>query len=63
MTTTGPTLTTPIQVGNYLLKNRLVLAPLTRLCNSEKGVPPPFAADYYAQRTNGGYILGRSGAC
>lgn len=48
-----PTLSTPIQVGKYLLKNRLVLAPLTRLRNSDKGVPPSYAADYYSQRATG----------
>ncbi|GMK57981.1 hypothetical protein CspeluHIS016_0500130 [Cutaneotrichosporon spelunceum] len=57
MSAIQPTLTTPIQVGNLLLKNRLVLAPLTRLRNSEKGVPPPYSAEYYSQRANDGGLL------
>lgn len=50
-----PTISSPIQVGRFHLKNRLVLAPLTRLRNSPLpgAVPPDYAATYYAQRTNG----------
>jgi N-ethylmaleimide reductase len=51
--TVSTTITTPIAVGRLQLKNRLVLAPLTRLRNSAEGVPHDLAATYYAQRATG----------
>ena len=33
------------------------MAPLTRSRSSDDGVPPPFAADYYAQRASAGLIV------
>ncbi len=48
---------TPITVGELELPNRIVMAPLTRSRSSEDGVPPPFAADYYAQRADAGLII------
>ena len=46
----------PYQLGPLALKNRLVMAPLTR--NRAVGtVPQPVHADYYAQRAGAGLIV------
>src|SRR6188768_2745999 len=51
------TLFDPIQVGDLLLPNRVVLAPLTR-CRAAAGrVPTDLMAEYYAQRASAGLIL------
>ncbi|WP_305069247.1 alkene reductase [Lichenibacterium dinghuense] len=47
----------PFTLGDLDLKNRVVMAPLTRSRSSTEGVPPPFAADYYAQRAGAGLIV------
>jgi len=44
-------------LGDIPLRNRVVMAPLTRSRSSDDGVPPPFAADYYAQRASAGLIV------
>jgi N-ethylmaleimide reductase len=45
------------QLGPLHLKNRIVMAPLTRARSSRAGVPPEFAVDYYQQRTGAGLII------
>ncbi|WP_230480755.1 alkene reductase [Sphingomonas sp. Leaf21] len=47
----------PTQLGDLALKNRIVMAPLTRSRSDDDGIPPAFAADYYAQRANAGLII------
>jgi N-ethylmaleimide reductase len=47
----------PYALGDLTLKNRIVMAPLTRSRSDDAGVPPPFAADYYAQRASAGLII------
>ena len=47
----------PLALGDLRLSNRIVMAPLTRSRSSEAGVPPDFAADYYAQRAGAGLII------
>ena len=47
----------PVVIGDLELKNRVVMAPLTRSRSSTEGVPPPYAADYYAQRASAGLII------
>ena len=47
----------PFALGGLQLKNRVVMAPLTRSRSSDAGVPPDFAADYYAQRATAGLIV------
>ena len=47
----------PITVGDLALSNRIVMAPLTRSRSNDEGVPPTFAADYYAQRAVAGLII------
>ncbi|MCC6537298.1 MAG: alkene reductase [Bryobacterales bacterium] len=39
------------------LRNRIVMAPMTRSRSDAAGVPPPFAADYYGARADAGLIL------
>ncbi|GGI17214.1 alkene reductase [Oxalicibacterium faecigallinarum] len=48
---------TPIKVGDLELKNRIFMAPLTRLRSSEGRVPNALMAEYYAQRASAGMIL------
>ncbi|PPC87708.1 MAG: alkene reductase [Hyphomicrobium sp.] len=47
----------PVRLGALELKNRIVMAPLTRSRSSDLAVPPTFAADYYAQRASAGLII------
>jgi N-ethylmaleimide reductase len=47
----------PVTLGALQLKNRVVMAPLTRSRSTDAGVPPAFAADYYAQRAGAGLIV------
>ena len=47
----------PTTLGDLALKNRIVMAPLTRSRSPVDGVPPPFAADYYGQRAGCGLII------
>jgi N-ethylmaleimide reductase len=47
----------PYQLGPLTLKNRIVMAPLTRSRSNEEGIPPAYAADYYAQRASAGLII------
>jgi N-ethylmaleimide reductase len=46
----------PITVGQQLLANRIVLAPLTRN-RSPNAVPTALAATYYAQRASAGLLI------
>jgi N-ethylmaleimide reductase len=48
---------TPISLGSIQLKNRLVMAPLTRMRAVEGDVPNPLAITYYAQRASAGLII------
>lgn len=43
-------------LGPALLKNRIVMAPMTR-CRAIDNVPTPVMADYYAQRASAGLIV------
>ena len=47
----------PVTIGAFQLKNRVVMAPLTRSRSNDDGVPPAFAADYYSQRAGCGLIV------
>src|ERR1700732_1143772 len=54
-----PSLFSPLQVGPYRLKHRLVMAPLTRMRAEKPSLAPrPLNVEYYAQRaTEGGLII------
>ena len=47
----------PIAAGALSLRSRIVMAPLTRSRSNGNGVPPDFAAEYYAQRASAGLIV------
>ena len=52
-----PTLFDPITIGDITLKNRIIMAPLTR-CRADEGrVPNTMMAEYYQQRSSAGLIL------
>jgi N-ethylmaleimide reductase len=47
-----------VRVGRYTLRNRLVMAPMTRSrADDSTGVPSPLAAQYYTQRADAGLII------
>ena len=48
----------PITMGTQTLKNRIIMAPLTRLRAVEPGdVPTALAGEYYAQRAGAGLVI------
>ena len=47
----------PLKAGTIDLKNRIVMAPLTRSRADGAGVPQPIAAEYYSQRADAGLII------
>ncbi|HVX78822.1 MAG TPA: alkene reductase [Bradyrhizobium sp.] len=53
-----PSLFSPLQIGPYHLKHRVVMAPLTRLRAAKPSLAPrPLNAEYYAQRTTPGGLI------
>lgn len=56
------TLFEPLKAGAFLLKNRVVMAPLTRCRSAEGRVPTPLMAEYYRQRASAGLILSEATA-
>jgi N-ethylmaleimide reductase len=53
-----PHLFSPVQIGPYQLKHRVVLAPLTRMRAAKPSLAPrPLNAEYYAQRSTAGGLL------
>ncbi|QWD99709.1 alkene reductase [Polynucleobacter sp. JS-Mosq-20-D10] len=48
---------TPVKLGAIELKNRLVMAPLTRMRAIDGDVPHPLAKTYYEQRASAGLII------
>jgi 2,4-dienoyl-CoA reductase-like NADH-dependent reductase (Old Yellow Enzyme family) len=47
----------PLQAGAFTLKNRIVLAPLTRCRSSAGRVPNDLMREYYVQRASAGLML------
>ncbi|HWR96082.1 MAG TPA: N-ethylmaleimide reductase [Arenimonas sp.] len=48
----------PITVGNLVLSNRILMAPLTRMRASQPGdVPNALMAEYYTQRAGAGLVI------
>lgn len=47
----------PVSFGALDMKNRIVMAPLTRSRATSTAVPAPFAATYYAQRASAGLVI------
>lgn len=52
-----PTLFDPLTIGDWTLKNRILMAPMTRGRATRDFVPEPIMAQYYAQRASAGLIL------
>ncbi|WP_293902437.1 alkene reductase [Phenylobacterium sp.] len=52
-----PSIFDPIQVGDLTLRNRIVMAPLTRARSGAERTPGPMVAQYYAQRASAGLII------
>ena len=50
-----PSLFSPLKIGPYQLKHRLVMAPLTRMRAEKPSLAPrPLNVEYYSQRTTPG---------
>ncbi len=56
-TASKPDLFEPFSMGDLELRNRLVMAPLTRNRAGDGNVPKALNAEYYAQRASAGLIL------
>ena len=52
-----PSLFDPLKLGDLTLKNRIVMAPLTRSRSGVERTPGPLVAEYYAQRASAGLII------
>ena len=47
----------PCQLGTISLKNRVVMAPMTRSRSTDDGTPTDMMIDYYRQRASAGLII------
>ena len=48
----------PLQFGKYTLKNRIMLAAMTRArCDPADGIPNDLLVKYYVQRSGAGLML------
>ncbi|MBK7369358.1 MAG: alkene reductase [Candidatus Eisenbacteria bacterium] len=54
---TAHDLFTPVRLGAFSLRNRMVMAPMTRMRAAPGGVPTADMARYYAQRASAGLIV------
>ena len=50
-------LLSPLSLGPYVLRNRVVMAPLTRTRAGERNVPREMNVEYYRQRASAGLII------
>ena len=50
-------LLTPLQIGDYTLKNRVIMAPLTRMRADADLAPTNLNVEYYRQRSSAGLII------
>ena len=57
-----PGLFDPLTIGPYRLKNRVIMAPLTRSRAGAARVPNALMADYYGQRASAGLIISEATA-
>jgi 2,4-dienoyl-CoA reductase-like NADH-dependent reductase (Old Yellow Enzyme family) len=57
-----PTLLDPITLGDLSLRNRVIMAPLTRSRAVDRRIPNDLMAEYYAQRSSAGMILAEAAA-
>lgn len=54
---TSPNLFSPFRLGDLELKNRMVMAPMTRSRAITGNVPNPLALTYYVQRASAGLLI------
>ena len=47
----------PLTVGDYEFKNRIVMAPMTRARADTQGVQSPLAIEYYSTRADAGLLI------
>jgi N-ethylmaleimide reductase len=47
----------PLSLGDYTLRNRIVMAPMTRSRADAQGVPSPLAVEYYGSRADAGLLI------
>ena len=47
----------PLKVGDHMLRNRIIMAPLTRQRSGVERIPNELMATYYKQRSSAGLIL------
>lgn len=52
----------PLKIGQYTLKNRMVMAPLTRGRAGADGIPTNIMAKYYGQRASSGLVIAEATA-
>lgn len=52
-----PSLLDPLKIGTITLKNRVIMAPLTRSRSGKEGVPTDLMVQYYRQRASAGLII------
>ena len=52
----------PIVIGRYQLRNRIIMAPLTRCRVTDPNVPNNVMVEYYAQRSSAGLIISEATA-
>ena len=57
-----PTLFDPLSAGALRLKNRVIMAPLTRGRAGDSREPNALMAEYYAQRAGAGLIISEATA-
>ncbi len=55
--TNRPSLLSPYKLGDLELKNRMVMAPMTRSRALARNIPNPLAETYYVQRASAGLIV------
>lgn len=48
---------TPLNIGNIVLQNRIIMAPLTRSRSGKSRVPNELNIEYYTQRASAGLII------
>src|SRR5512140_658884 len=53
----SPSLLSPFSLRGWALRNRVVMAPLTRARAGRDRVPNDLMAEYYAQRASAGLII------
>jgi len=62
MNSITPTLFDPLTLGNLVLPNRIIMAPLTRSRAGAARLPNALMAEYYAQRASAGLIISEATA-